>query len=158
MAQYAITYAPNYSGTPGTGDTRDTSQTGSFFIGNLSGSREWAEDVPQSTTDTYFYGSPAAVNSTAYVFALPNAKDAKGAGNPPVDQPHFFWSRETNGTPAVTDSAFENTANYLLQNYAVDGQFNPGSPANPGGCSGVSDCITKIGQANWFHSYSFIPA
>ena len=157
MAQYAITYAPNYSGTPGTGDTRNTSQTGSFFIGNLSGSREWAEDVPQSTTDTYFYGSPAAVNSTAYVFALPNAKDARGAGNPPVDQPHFFWSREVNGTPAVTDSAFENTADYLLKNYNASGQYDPGNGANPAGCSSVSDCHTQIASANWFTSKGFTP-
>lgn len=158
MAQYAITYAPNYSGTPGTGDTRDTSQTGSFFIGNLSGSREWTEDVPQSTTSTFFYGSPAAVNTTAYIFALPNAKDAQGAGVPPVDQPHFFYSRELNGTPAVTDSAFINTANFLLQGYNAQGQYDPGNGVNPAGCSStVADCITKIGQVNWFHSYSFIP-
>ena len=154
MAQYAITYAPNYNAGS---EPTNTSLTGSFRIGNLSGSRAWNDVVVQSTTDTYFYGSPPLVNVTAYIFALPNAKDAKGAGNPPVDQPHFFYSRELNGTPAATDSAFENTANYLLQNYGTDGQFNPGSPANPAGCSSVADCHTKIGQVNWFTSKGFVP-
>jgi hypothetical protein len=156
MAQYAITYAPNYSGGAA---PSNTATTGSFFIGNLSGSRAWNNDVPQSTTDTYFYGSPAAVNVQAYIFAIPNAKDAHGAGNPPVDQPHFFKSlNPATGAPALTDAAFIGTADFILKNYAVDGTVNPGSPANPAGCSSVSDCILKIGQASWFHSYSYVPA
>ena len=154
MAQYAITYAPNYNG--GSAPT-STSNTGSFYIGNLSGSRAWNDVVPQSTTNTFFYGSPAAVNVTAYIFALPNAKDAKGAGNPPVDQPHFFYSMDATGTPQLNDATYISTADFLLKNYAVDGQFNPGSPANPAGCNSVSSCKTQITNAGWFNSYSFLP-
>jgi hypothetical protein len=155
MAQYAITYAPNYNG--GAAPT-STSQTGSFYIGNLSGSRAWNDVVPQTTTNTYFYGSPAAVNVSAYIFALPNAKDAHGAGNPPVDQPQFYYSlNPANGVPALNDASFIGTADFLLRNYAVDGTVNPGSPANPVGCNSVSDCKLKLSQAGWFTSYSFVP-
>jgi len=152
MAQYAITYAPNYNGGS---EPPSTAKTGSFRIGNLSGSRAWNDVVPQSTTNTLFYGSPPAVNVTAYIFALPNEKDSRGAGNPPVDQPQFFYSM-LGGSFSLSDGAFIATADLLLKSYAVDGTVNPGSPANPAGCSTVGDCKTQLTAAGWFNSKDFI--
>lgn len=155
MPQLAITYAPNYSGTPGTGDTANTSQTGSFFVGQM-GPHVWNQDVAQSTHTTFYIASP--LTSSAYIFALPNPSGSTPS-NPEFDQPHFFFSRETNGTPAITDSAFINTANFLLQQYNANGQYDPGNGVNPAGCSGtVGNCTTQLAAANFFHNYDFVPA
>lgn len=147
MAQYAITYAPNLSG----GEPSNTTKTGSFRIGNLSGSRAWNNVVPQTTTNTFFYSSPPAnvANAQPYIMAIP-----KAGANP--DQPQFYYSM-VNGAFNLSDGAFISTCSYILKNYTTAGAVNPGSPADPTGCSSVADCQTKFTTAGWFQSYGFVP-
>jgi len=167
MAQYAITYAPNYSpGSP----PLNTTQTGSFYIGNLlSGVRAWNDVVPQTTTNTEFFASPIANvnNASPYIFAIPNPlQPAPYLG---IDQPQFFYSGLL-GNNLLTDPAFTATAEWLLKNYSstgypIDYAGGPYSPANPGGCSPavdplnptVAECQSAIDAVGWFQSYGFIP-
>ena len=151
MAQYAIAYAPNLTG----GTPASTTQTGSFFIGNLTQGKVWNQAVPQSTTNTIFFASPLANigNGAPYIIALPNpAKPAPFTG---LDQPQFFYS-QTGGAFSLTDGAFIATCSYILKNYQADGSVGS-PPAEAGGCISVGDCKTKFTAVGWFQSYGFNP-
>ena len=150
MAQYAIAYAPNLTG----GTPASTTQTGSFFIGNLTQGKVWNQAVPQSTTNTIFFASPLANvgNGAPYIIALPNpAKPAPFTG---LDQPQFFYS-QTGGAFSLTDGAFIATCSYILKNYKADGSVGS-PPVDVLGCSSVGDCQSKFTSAGWFQSYGFV--
>jgi len=145
MAQYAITYAPNLSG----GAPANTTNTGSFHIGNLVQGRIWNQEVPQTTTNTLFFASPN--DNDGYLMALPNPlKPAPFNG---LDQPQFFKSL-TNGVPAKTDAAFITTCDYILKTYQTDGTVGQ-PPASPGGCNSVASCKSSFTSFGWFQSYGF---
>ena len=152
MAQYAIAYAPNLTG----GTPASTTQTGSFFIGNLTQGKVWNQAVPQSTTNTIFFASPLANvgNGAPYIIALPNpAKPAPFTG---LDQPQFFYS-QTGGAFSLTDGAFIATCSYILKTYQAD--VTVGQPTvNPAGCTSAVDCQSSFTAVGWFQSYGFTPA
>jgi len=145
MAQYAITYAPNYNGGS---EPVNTSKTGSFRIGALSAG-PWNQTVPQSTTNTLFCASPN--DTSAYIIALPNpSPSAPFTG---LDAPQFWQSvNPLTGAPQKNDAAFINICDYILKNYGADG--NPGV-INVGGCSTVSQCQQLIDTAGW-QSYNWL--
>jgi len=140
MAQYAITYAPNYNGGS---EPANTNKTGSFRIGALPAG-PWNQAVPQSTTNTLFCASPD--DTSGYLIALPNpAPSAPFTG---LDAPQFFRSIAKN------DAGFISMCNYILKNYKADG--TTGDPKiDLAGCSTVSDCQTKINTAGW-QSYNWL--
>ena len=145
MAQYAIAYSPT-----ATGGTANTSQTGSFFIGNMT-TRAWNQTVTATGGNTFYYGSPLANVSNAfpYIIAIPKA------GASPT-QPQFFYSM-LNGTFNQSDAAFVATADWVLKHYAADGSVNFATPANPAGCASVGACQAALTSAGWFNSYAFVP-
>ena len=145
MAQYAIAYSPT-----ATGGTANTSQTGSFFIGNMT-TRAWNQTVIATEGNTFYYGSPLANVSNAfpYIIAIPKA------GASPT-QPQFFYSM-INGTFNQSDAAFIVTADWVLKHYATAGSVNFASPANPAGCASVGTCQAALTSAGWFNSYNFVP-
>ena len=154
MAQYAIAYAPNLTG----GTPAGTTQTGSFFIGNLTQGKVWNQAVPQSTTNTIFFASPLANvgNGAPYVMAIPNPlKPATGGLFAGLDQPQFFYS-QTGGAFSLTDGAFIATCSYILKTYQADGSVGS-PPAEAGGCTSVVDCKNKFTAVGWFQSYGFNP-
>ena len=145
MAQYAITYAPNLTG----GAPANTTNTGSFHIGNLVQGRVWNQAVLQTTTNTLFFASPN--DDDGYLMALPNPlKPAPFNG---LDQPQFFKSL-VNGTPAKTDAAFIAICDYILKTYKTDGTVGQPS-ASPGGCSSVANCQSSFTNAGFWQSYGF---
>lgn len=151
MAQYAIAYAPNLTG----GTPASTTQTGSFFIGNLTQGKVWNQAVPQSTTNTIFFASPLANvgNGAPYIIALPNpSKPAPFTG---LDQPQFFYS-QTGGAFSLTDGAFIATCDYILKTYQADGSVGQ-PPVNPAGCNSVPNCQSALTAAGFFQSYGFTP-
>lgn len=150
--QLAIAYAPSLSGA----QPANTSRTGSFLIGNMN-TRVWNMVITQTgSSNTLYYASP--ITSSAYILALPNASSSISPGNPPVDQPEFYYSM-INGVASLTDGAFISTAAYCLKSY--DGKGVPvgysgsGTAADPTGCSSVVDCQNKFATAGWFQSYGF---
>jgi hypothetical protein len=145
MAQYAIAYSPT-----ATGGTANTTQTGSFYIGNMT-TRAWNQTVTATGGNTFYYGSPLAnvSNVFPYIIAIPKA------GASPT-QPQFFYSM-LNGTFNQSDAAFVATADWVLKHYANDGSVNFASPANPAGCADVASCKAALTSAGWFNSYSFVP-
>jgi len=153
---YAIAYAPNLSG----GAPANTTNTGSFYIGNMN-TRVWNQVVPQTTTNTLYFSSP--LTSSAYIMAIPNPKDARSSGIPPNDQPQFYNSM-INGTPTLSDAAFIFTCDYILKNYDTTGRQiqysgSSGVPASATGCNTVVDCQNKFTVAGWFQNYGFnVPA
>ena len=145
MAQYAITYAPN----PNFATLSNTTQTGSFYIGNLVQGRIWNQEVLQTTTNTLFFASPN--DDDGYLMALPNPlKPAPFNG---LDQPQFFKSL-VNGTPTKNDAAFIATCDYILKTYQTDGTVGQ-PPASPGGCNSVASCKSSFTSFGWFQSYGF---
>ena len=151
MAQYAIAYAPNLTG----GTPASTTQTGSFFIGNLTQGKVWNQAVPQSTTNTIFFASPLANvgNGAPYIIALPNpAKPAPFTG---LDQPQFFYS-QAGGAFSQTDGAFIVTCDYILKSYKADGSVGQ-PPVNPAGCNSVPNCQSALTAVGFFQSYGFNP-
>ena len=145
MAQYAIAYSPT-----ATGGTANTSQTGSFFIGNMI-TRAWNQTVTATGGNTFYYGSPLANVSNAfpYIIAIPKA------GASPT-QPQFFYSM-IGGVFTQSDAAFVATADWVLKHYAADGSVNFATPANPAGCASVAACKSALTSAGWFNSYAFVP-
>lgn len=141
MAQFAITYAPNLSG----GAPANTTQTGSFYIGNLIQGRTWNQVVPQTTVNTLFYASPNDVDG--YLMAIP-----KPGASP--DQPQFYKSLGAGGAASKTDAAFINTCSYILKTYQANGTVGQ-PPANPAGCASVADCKTQFNATGWWQSYGF---
>jgi len=146
MAQYAVVYAPNLSG----GAPANTTQTGSFYIGNMINGRTWNQTVTQTTTNTFFCASPDDTNG--YLIALPNPSPSA-----PFDgrtAPQFFKSlNPATGAPIKNDAAFINTCDYILKNYQANGTVGQ-PPINPVGCSSVADCRTQINTVGW-QSYGF---
>ena len=154
MAQYAIAYAPNLTG----GTPASTTQTGSFFIGNLTQGKVWNQAVPQSTTNTIFFASPLANvgNGAPYVMAIPNPlKPATGGLFEGLDQPQFFYS-QTGGAFSLTDGAFIATCDYILKSYQADGSVGQ-PPVNPAGCNSVPNCQSALTAAGFFQSSGFTP-
>ena len=146
MAQYAIAYSPT-----ATGGTANTTQTGSFYIGNMT-TRAWNQTVTATGGNTFYYASPIAnVNNAApYIIAIPKAGASPTA-------PQFFYSLLA-GTPSQTDGAFVATASWVLQHYTTAGAVTSiGSSANPAGCADVASCKAALTAAGWFNSYSFVP-
>ena len=146
MAQYAITYAPNYTGGAA---PANTAQTGSFYIGALAAG-PWNQVVPQSTTNTLFCASPN--DAAAYIIALPNPNPTPSSPWSGLDAPQFFQSVDAAGAPQKSNAAFINICDYILKNYGADG--NPGA-INPVGCSTVSQCQQLIDTAGW-QSYNWL--
>jgi hypothetical protein len=150
--QLAIAYAPSLSG----GQPANTSRTGSFLIGNMN-TRAWNQVVPQTgSSNTLYYASP--ITSSAYILALPNLSSSISQGNPPVDQPEFFYSM-IGGAASLTDGGFIATANYCLKSYDILGRpvgySGSGAAANPAGCAAVATCQAAFTTAGWFQSYGF---
>ena len=159
MAQYAIAYAPNLTG----GTPASTTQTGSFYIGNLTQGKVWNQVVPQSTSNTLFFSSPLAnINNAApYIIAIPNPTQPPPFAG--LDQSQFFYSA-TLGNYLYNDTAFIETCDYILKNYQTSGApaTNPGNAADPTGCNSITpgdpqQCQVKINTAGWFQSYGFVP-
>ena len=153
MPQLAITYAPNLSG----GAPANTTNTGSFYVGRQIAGRVWNQTVSQTTTDTLFYSSP--LSASYFTIALPNKKDAGGAGNPPTDQPQFMPTT-LGGVPSKGDAAFIAACNYALQNFDTDGnpidRAGAGPAANGVGCDTVSNCKLRFDQVGWFQDYDTV--
>ena len=153
MAQYAITYAPNYNGGS---EPVNTSRTGSFRIGAFA-SGPWNQTVPQSTTNTLFCASPN--DTSAYIIALPNPSPSPSSPWSGLDAPQFWQSvNPITGAPQKNDAAFINICDYILKNYSTSG--NPVDPGtyeaiNPAGCTTVSECQTRIDTAGW-QSYNWL--
>ena len=151
--QYAIAYAPNLNGA----QPANTSQTGSFIIGNMN-TRAWNQVVPQTTTNTLYYASP--LTGSAYILALPNRLSSISPGIPATDQPEFFFSM-VGGAASLTDGGFIATANYCLKSYDLNGRpvgySGSGAAANPAGCASVVACQAAFTSAGWFQSYGFTP-
>ena len=149
MAQYAITYAPNYNGGAA---PANTANTGSFYIGALSAG-PWNQVVPQSTTNTLFCASPN--DTAAYIIALPNPNPSPASPWSGLDAPQFWQSvNPLTGAPQKNDAAFINICDHILKNYGADG--DPTSPPiNVGGCSTVSQCQQLIDTAGW-QSYNWL--
>ena len=146
--QLAIAYAPNLSG----GQPANTSQTGSFLIGNMN-TRAWNMVIPQTTTNTQYFASP--ITSSAYVMAIPNLSASVTLGPfTGLDQPQFYYSL-LNGAASLTDGAFILTCSYILKNYKADGSVGS-PPVDVLGCSSVGDCQSKFTAAGWFQSYGFV--
>jgi len=151
--QYAIAYAPNLNG----GQPANTSQTGSFIIGNMN-TRAWNQAVPQTTTNTLYYASP--LTGSAYILALPNKLSSISPGVPATDQPEFYYSM-IGGVASLTDGGFIATANYCLKSYDINGvpvgYSGSGAAANPAGCAAVAACQAAFTSAGWFQNYGFVP-
>ena len=152
--QLAIAYAPSLSG----GQPANTSRTGSFLIGNMN-TRAWNMVVPQTgSSNTLYYASP--LTSSAYILALPKLSSSITQGNPPVDQPQFFYSM-VGGAASLTDGAFISTADYCLKRYDINGRVvgysGSGTAANPAGCASVAACQAAFTSSGWFQNYGFIP-
>lgn len=143
MAQYAVAYAPNLSG----GAPANTTQTGSFYIGDMNRG-PWNQTLTQTTTNTYFCASP--MDTSAYIIALPNPSPSSPFNG--TTAPQFFHSL-SNGAASKTDAAFISTCSYILKNYKADGTVGA-PPINPAGCSTVTDCKTEINTVGW-QSYGF---
>lgn len=151
--QYAIAYAPNLNGA----QPANTSQTGSFIIGNMN-TRAWNQVVPQTTTNTLYYASP--LTGSAYILALPNKLSSISPGVPATDQPEFYQSM-VGGAASLTDGGFIATANYCLKSYDINGvpvgYSGSGAAANPAGCASVAACQAAFTSAGWFQNYGFQP-
>lgn len=159
MALYAIAYAPALSGA----EPSNTSKTGSFRIGNLTGgARAWNNTLAQTgRASTQFFASPPANinNGSPYIMAIPSPSGSGPAPFTAVDKPQFFYSQlPSNATGAVTgsltDAAFIATCDYILKTYQADGTVGQPS-ADPVGCSSVVNCQTAFTVAGWFQSYGF---
>ena len=151
--QLAIAYAPNLSG----GQPANTSQTGSFIIGNMN-TRAWNMVVTQTTTNTLYYAS--SLTGSAYVLALPNKLSSLSPGVPASDRPQFYSSM-IGGVPSLTDAGFIATADYCLKRYDINGvpvgYSGSGAAANPAGCASVGACQAAFTSAGWFQNYGFVP-
>lgn len=140
-AQIAVCYAPNATGTPA-----NSAKTGSFYIGNMN-TRAWGVTVAQTVGgNTQFFASP--ITSSGYIAAIPKSGPVDFGG---VTQPQFFQST------SIADGPFIAMCSYILKNYTTAGAVNPGSPADPTGCTATAaDCITKFNTAGWFTNYGLI--
>ena len=148
--QLAIAYAPNLNGA----QPPNTSQTGSFLIGNMN-TRAWNMVVPQTTTNTQYFASP--ITSSAYVMAIPRISASVTTGPfVGIDQPQFYYSQTGNQAYSLTDGAFILTCDWLLKHYTANGTVDGVNPVNPAGCASVGACQAAFTSAGWFQSYGFL--
>jgi len=142
------TLAIAYS-TTATGGVANTTQTGSFYIGNMN-TRQWDGVVIASGGNTVYYASPitSSVGGGAYVLGIP-----KPGASPTAPQ---FYHSLVNGEASLTEAAFITTCDYILKHYTALGAVDSLNPVAPLGCSTVGNCQSAFTSAGWFQSYGFV--
>ena len=134
-AQIAIAYSPT-----ATGGTIGTSNTGSFYLGNMN-TRQWAGVVTATGGNTRFFASPDT--SSGYVIALPYPQKPDG-----VTEPQFFRT----ATPSV--ALYTTLADWVLKHYTVEGNVvTTGTAAAPAGCVDVTTCQAALTSAGWVTTF-----